>query len=158
MLMIHRSLKPGGWCECTNLVAELHSDHVEISPDSPAKRWVDLIAEGAYKMQRNMSQHGSDIKKIMEETGFEDITVTTFKIPIGTWPADPILKEAGANQLIGFLDGIQSLSLAIFTRVLGWTREEVEVFLMEVRKDFKKKKSYRYLIGWTVYGKKPVPL
>lgn len=107
-------------------------------------------------MGRNMNLHGSDVKVIMEKVGFEEITVMPFKIPIGTWPANPVLKEAGANQLIGFLDGIQSLSLAIFTRVLGWTQEEVEVFLMEVRNDFKKKKSYRYLVGWTVYGRKPL--
>lgn len=156
MLTARRSLKPGGWCECTNLVAELHSDHAEVSSESPAKRWVDLIAEGARRMARNMSLHGADVKDIMEKTGFQDVTVITFKIPIGTWPASPTLKEAGANQLIGFLDGIQSLSLAIFTRVLGWTQEEVEVFLMEVRNDFKKKKKYRYLVGWTVYGRKPV--
>lgn len=106
-------------------------------------------------MARDMSLHGANVKDIMEKTGFEDINVITFKIPIGTWPASPVLKEAGANQLIGFLDGIQSLSLAIFTRILGWTQEEVDVFLMEVRNDFKKKKKYRYLVGWTVYGRKP---
>lgn len=53
------------------------------------------------------------------------------------------------------LDGIESLSLAIYTRALQWTREDVEVFLTEVRKDFSKKKNYYYWPSSVVYGRKP---
>lgn len=95
-------------------------------------------------MGRSMSYEGTEISAMMEEAGFIDLKVITFKIPIGTWPADPVLKEAGANQLVGMLDGIESLSLALFTRVLGWQPERVEEFLALTKEDFRKKKSYRY--------------
>ena len=149
------ALKPGGWSENVDLICATKSDHGPIPEDSAVKRWTDLVAEGAMKMGRTMLTEGVDCKAIMEEVGFVNIEVKPFKIPIGTWPADPVLKEAGANQLVGMLDGIQSLSLAIFTRVLGWTQEEVEVLLMHARSEFKKKKNYRYWSGWVVYGQKP---
>jgi len=121
----------------------------------PAKRWADLMAEGISNMGRDMRPEGEEVKQIMEEIGFVDVVHIPFKIPIGTWPANKTLKEAGAFQLVAMLDGVQSLSLAIFTRALGWSTEEVEVLLMECRKDFKQKRKYMYWPGWIVYGKKP---
>ena len=91
----------------------------------------------------------------MEEVGFVDLVHIPYKIPIGTWPANKTLKEAGGYQLLAMLDGLQSLSLAIFTRALKWSPEEVEVFLMECRKDFKQKRKYMYWPGWIIYGRKP---
>ena len=106
-------------------------------------------------MGTDMRPDGAEIKTMMEEIGFVDVVHMPFKITIGTWAADQTLQEAGANQLVAMLDGLQSLSLAIFTRALGWSIEETEVFLMEVRKDFRRKKIYMYWPGWVVYGKKP---
>ena len=106
-------------------------------------------------MGTSMTQEGSAISALMEEAGFVDTKIINFKIPIGTWPAHPVLKDAGAYQLVGMLDGIESLSLALFTRVLGWQPEQVEEFLAKAKRDFSKKKSYRYWPGWIVYGRKP---
>jgi hypothetical protein len=40
--------------------------------------------------------------------------------------------------------GLEGLSMAIFTRILGWTKEETEVFLTLVRKDMKDTKIHSY--------------
>ena len=37
-----------------------------------------------------------------------------------------------------------AMTLAPFTRLLGWTAEEVEVFLIDVRKEFKDPKIHAY--------------
>jgi hypothetical protein len=42
------------------------------------------------------------------------------------------------------MEGLQGISLALFTRVLGWTAEELEVFLVDVRKQFKNKSVHGY--------------
>lgn len=155
LLTKFRCLKPGGWCEDAELTSETKSDHWDIPEDNAAKKWANLMTEGIGKLGRNMRPEGPKIKEMMEEIGFVDVVYRPFKIPIGTWPANKVLKEAGANQLVGMLDGLQSLSLAIFTRGLGWQQEELEVLLMEVRAEFKKKKNYMYWPGWRVYGRKP---
>ena len=124
---------------CLELLFSVSHEHSNAS-----LKGADYIAEAGLKMGRSMSYEGSQISAMMEEAGFVDLKVITFKIPIGTWPADPVLKEAGANQLVGMLDGIESLSLALFTRVLGWQSEKVEEFLAAAKDDFRKKKSYRY--------------
>jgi hypothetical protein len=40
--------------------------------------------------------------------------------------------------------GIQGLSLALFTRGLKWSVEELEVFLAEVRKDMRDRSIHSY--------------
>lgn len=102
-----------------------------------------------------MTTEGEAVKQMMEEIGYVNVVCQLFKVPIGTWPADKSLKEAGAAQLVAMIEGIQSLSLAIFTRALGWSAEETEVFLMECRPAFKAKKQYLYWPGYIVYGQKP---
>ena len=39
---------------------------------------------------------------------------------------------------------LEGFSLAPFTRVLGWTREEVEVFLVDVRNELRNTKVHAY--------------
>lgn len=52
-------------------------------------------------------------------------------------------------------NGASGLSLALFTRALGWTPEEVEVFLVDVRKDMKNKNIHGWWPIHVVYGRKP---
>jgi hypothetical protein len=40
--------------------------------------------------------------------------------------------------------GLEGLSAGLFTRVLGWSKEELDVFLVDVRKDMKNTKYHTY--------------
>lgn len=155
ILIVIRCLKPGGWFEDHEMLGRIDSDHIELERNNNAKRWAELMTEGIAKMGRNFTTEGESVKQMMEEIGYVNVVCLPFKVPVGTWPADKRLKEAGAAQLVVMVEGIQSLSLAIFTRALGWSHEETEIFLMEARKAFKAKKQYLYWPSYVVYGQKP---
>ena len=53
------------------------------------------------------------------------------------------------------IEGLQSYSLAGFTRVLGWPTEEVQAFLAEVRKEIMDRKLHVYAEFYWIYGQKP---
>jgi hypothetical protein len=40
--------------------------------------------------------------------------------------------------------GLSGLSMALFTRGLNWSAEEVEIFLVDVRKDMRKLRIHAY--------------
>jgi hypothetical protein len=40
--------------------------------------------------------------------------------------------------------GLEALSAGLFTRILGWSKEELDVFLAGVRKDMKNTKYHAY--------------
>ena len=85
----------------------------------------------------------------MTEAGFENIIVRKFKLPVGDWPADLGLRYIGRYQLVAMLEGIHGLTIALWTRFLGWKEEEVEVFLARVRTEFKSKHIHCY---WPLYA------
>lgn len=47
-------------------------------------------------------------------------------------------------MFVNFSEGLSRLSMAVFTRGLGWSQEELEVFLVEVRKSMKDTKIHGY--------------
>jgi hypothetical protein len=53
-------------------------------------------------------------------------------------------RFSGMWMLENFSKGLSGLSIAVFTRVLGWTQEELEVFLAEVRKSMEDTKVHGY--------------
>jgi hypothetical protein len=74
-----------------------------------------------------------EIRAAIKVAGLTDITVIDLKLLIGIWPKDPTLKEAGKFGLVAMLNGLEGISLAIFTRFLKWQVEEVQVLLAQVR-------------------------
>lgn len=47
-------------------------------------------------------------------------------------------------MLENFRTGVSGLSMAVFTRGLGWTTQELEVFLISVRESMKDTKVHGY--------------
>jgi hypothetical protein len=42
------------------------------------------------------------------------------------------------------LSGLEAITMAIYTRILGWSKEEVDIFLIDVRKEMKDTKIHVY--------------
>jgi hypothetical protein len=80
----------------------------------------------------------------MEEAGFVDVEEHVIKLPVGPWPKDSRLKQVGRLESVNMTQGIQGLTMMLFTRCLQWTPDEVEVFLANVRKDVKNKAIHSY--------------
>ena len=85
-----------------------------------------------------------NLKQLMADAGFVDIQEHILKLPVGPWPKDPRLKKVGMFESVNMTAGIQGLTMMLFTRTLGWSSEQVELFLMDVRKDVKNKKIHSY--------------
>jgi len=66
-------------------------------------------------------------------------------MPIGPWPKDERLRQAGLFFLVGVLDGISGLSMRVFTQGLGWAVEKMEVLLVALRKEWKNKNIHSYV-------------
>ncbi len=96
----------------------------------------------------------SNVPKMMREAGYADVTATPIKWPINTWPKDPKHKELGRWAMENFVWGCESMSLALFTRVLGWSADEVRVFMAQVRGDLRNRRYHAYWNFWAVHGRR----
>ena len=68
-----------------------------------------------------------------------------FKVPIGGWPKDSRMKEAGVFEMETLREGLPAIALGFFTRVLQWSSEEIEAFFQGVRDELNDKRVHAWL-------------
>lgn len=112
-------------------------------PTKACWRWGDYMNQAAKKLGRSLDSAEENKHKLVE-AGFVNVTESVYKWPINPWAKHPKYKEMGMWNLENVVGGLSGLSLALFTRVLGWTVEELEVFLVEVRRDMRDTRIHGY--------------
>ena len=130
---IYDALQPGGIIEAQD------GDFMTYSEDGSTRgswleKWNAQFVDAA-KQGGRIVQPGLELEKWIREAGFEDIHHERLRIPVGLWPKDKQLKEVGAFNLVQLRQGLEGFSMALFTRVLNWSPDEVQVLLSKVRKD-----------------------
>lgn len=122
--------------------------------DCSLVRWCDLMMKAATKLGQPLDSCAR-AKGMMEAAGFVDIVQIPFKWPQNPWPREKKYKELGMWVQENFATGIEAMSLALFTRVLGWSKDEVTVFLAEVKHDMRNRSIHAYWPLQVVYGRRP---
>lgn len=155
----YKNLNPGGRIEMIDIIYPLLSDDGTLTKDSALSKWSGLLHDIFTKNGRPMDS-ALKYKDQLEAAGFVDVNIVKRKWPLSRWPKDPKHKQIGIWAQQNTLDALAALSLAVFTRPdgqggLGWSKEEVEVFLTDVRKDIKNVNIHSYWPIWSVYATKP---
>ncbi|KAF3941940.1 hypothetical protein ABW19_dt0206031 [Dactylella cylindrospora] len=149
-----KALKPGGYLEIFEPDSILRSDDNSLPEDSALNRWNNLFIKAAEIGGRPVTD-GPKHKEYFKELGFVDIHEDIFKLPNAPWPKDKYLKEVGAYHMASFLEALEGLSMRFFTTLLKMAPEEVQVLLVDVRKDLKNKAFHTYYDLYRVYARKP---
>lgn len=107
---------------------------------------------GAFKVNLRAFEQ---FEALLDSAGFVNITSRVWKVPIGTWPLDKEMKKIGLYNRCVIYDALQNVSLGPYTRGLGWTANEVEVFLVDVRKAMMDASIHSYYTFHVFYAQKP---
>ncbi|KAG8360291.1 hypothetical protein FVEN_g2194 [Fusarium venenatum] len=151
---IFKALAPGGYIEIQEVSGSILSDDGTLTKTHALTKWFTLLSEAFIKLGGAAIEFDG-IKDMMEKAGFVDIVDTRFKWPLNPWPKDKKYKELGTWNNANSMDAIESLTLAPFSRAHGWSREEVEMFLVEVRKDLNNRQIHAYNPICCIYARKP---
>ncbi|CAG7562055.1 unnamed protein product [Fusarium equiseti] len=152
---IYDNLTPGGWVEIQEIDVMARSDDGTLKPDSAITKWCKLLVEASVKLkQPYQSLHL--FKDILSEAGFTEIVDMRFKWPINHWPKDKKYKELGVWHHENAANALESVTMAPITRAFGWTVDEVQVLLANVRKELNDTKIHGYWPICSVFGRKPL--
>ncbi len=143
----HRALEPGGYFEIQDNMFPVRCDDDTLPADAPLRRWTELLIEATDAIGRPITV-AAGFKQLLEQAGFEGVVETRRRWPHAPWPRDKALKELGVWSQAASLQGVEAITLALFTRVLGWSREETLVFCAKVRDDFKNRGIHAYWDVW----------
>jgi len=94
----------------------------------------------------------------MTAAGFINVQVQIYSVPIGRWPRNRTLKSIGMYWQACISDFLQAASVGLLIKALGWSREEVEVFLVDVRKSMGKDGEgvHSSMPFYIIHGQKPL--
>ncbi|KAH6614685.1 S-adenosyl-L-methionine-dependent methyltransferase [Chaetomium sp. MPI-SDFR-AT-0129] len=150
----YENLSPGGWLELADITFPACSDDGTLPPNSALAQWCEMVISAGHQISHTVDC-AKRYKQQMLDAGFINVQERLYKWPINAWPKDAKYKEIGMWSEHNFCGGMYGLTVALFTRALGWTAEQVEVFLVEVRKDLRNRQMHAWWPIWVVYGQKP---
>ncbi|RGP67460.1 hypothetical protein FLONG3_8508 [Fusarium longipes] len=152
-------MKPGGWMELQEIHHYPHSARTgeAIQPhDHPIAQYWTYINEGLAALGVDFpAAAGGKLAAKMRAAGFVNVTERIFHVPLGTWPKNQLLKTVGLYWRTILNDGIQAIALGPMSRGMGWSREQIEVFLVSVRRAYSDNTALMYMPMHIVYGQKP---
>ncbi|CCF43091.1 TAM domain methyltransferase [Colletotrichum higginsianum] len=150
----YRVLKPGGWIEMQEMRWVYGCDDGTIGPDyAPAKMGAN-IKEGLARLGVEMNAAESYPTRV-ENAGFVNLQHEVKKVPVGPWAKDNNLRKIGDYCLAAIYDGLHAITIGPFTRGLGWSPVEVEVFLIQVRKDLLNPAIHAHVYFHSLSAQKP---
>ncbi|KAL4812875.1 S-adenosyl-L-methionine-dependent methyltransferase [Aspergillus spinulosporus] len=149
----HDNLNRGGWFEICDFTVGVFSDDDSAEKATSLQRWRALLVEASKKFGKQFSV-AQNYKQWMIDAGFKDVQEEIYKVPCSPWAKDPKLKELGRFQQAHMIEALDAYSLALMTRFLGWTVEEVQVLLTSVRKELLDRKLHIYSRLYVVFGRR----
>jgi hypothetical protein len=155
-------LKPGSYLECHEMDPKPKCDDGTMPPENPdgysayaLHDWFDLHMRASSEVEPSRQfRIAPRIERWMKEIGFVDVEQRVFKVPINTWPTDEKLKDIGKWSESNWLEALAGWSYKPFL-ALGWSKNEIEVFLVDVRKSIQDRNVHAYMDFFVVTGRKP---
>ncbi len=127
------NLAPGGYLEMRDPIIPFKF-HTPPPADCALARWNDLLVEAVGRTGRrwdNAQHYGT----WMRELGFVDVAEHREVLPLSPWAKSRRMKYLSLWLQHDMLNAVDSMSLALFTRVLGWDLDTLKPFLDQVKKD-----------------------
>ncbi|KAH8895803.1 S-adenosyl-L-methionine-dependent methyltransferase [Thozetella sp. PMI_491] len=154
---VYKHLKPGGWFQHMDPDIELRSEDpsIVIDKDHIYQKWARLFYDAGDKLGRTFKFANGQMEEWARGAGFEDITHKKYKVPFGTWPKDKKTKELGAYIGLFFDVSLDGFAIYPIGQILGWTLDEVQVLVAEMRSAVRNPKNMTVGDVHVVYGRKP---
>jgi hypothetical protein len=138
-----RHIKPGGYLELQCIYPKLLCDD-DSTPNENALLEFSRLALEASNLMGTPLAACTEYSSQMTASGFEGVVEHRVKMPSSPWPKEKRLKLIGAFEMHNLLMGVSGMSYRMFQKAFGWTVEETEVFLVNVRKDIRNLKYHTY--------------
>ncbi|UNI20894.1 hypothetical protein JDV02_006943 [Purpureocillium takamizusanense] len=154
-----RALEPGGWFEDFEINIHLHSDVPEVrdDPEHIFKRWAKVFWEGGDRINRTLRiANNGTMRKLILEAGFTGVVERTYQVPVGSWSSDPKMKQIGTYNLAFMDESLEGFALFILKEIMGWKYEEVQLFVMEMRRAIRNPRIRPYYLMTNVHGQRPM--
>ena len=140
---IHTHLRPGAWFEqieidlkpyCSNLPVERLALH----------HWYQGLKQATEQTMRPLALDLHVTESRLYEAGFAHVDHQTIELPLNPWILEGHKRAVARWYNLAICESIESLSLAPFTRVFGWSLDQIRQLVVDVRSEVFNKDIHAY--------------
>lgn len=143
-------LKPSyGWFEYVDIDYTFRTDDGTLTPSHSLYQWQQVIFEATERAGKP-ARYDHRTGPMLRDCGLVDIQEVVIKLPINPWPTDTFEKECGRWFNLGLTEGLEAFSLGPLTRVMGWSKQDVENFITPVAKECARRSIHAYCLVWVL--------
>ncbi|RPA81044.1 S-adenosyl-L-methionine-dependent methyltransferase [Ascobolus immersus RN42] len=148
-------LNPGGYIEIyeADFTAGFSQDGTY--ENSIVSEYIKHVGEASSKIGRKMDE-APKLPGYLGDVGFTNVHMKKIRCPIGAWPKDASLKEAGKIAAVVTHGGVEAYGLALLTRVLGWSTEEAKDYCKKVEEKVMDRRIHAIWPMYAIYAQKPL--
>ncbi|DAA78596.1 TPA_exp: Uncharacterized protein A8136_4572 [Trichophyton benhamiae CBS 112371] len=151
----YKRLKPGGRIEVSEARAHFCCDDDTFPEDSKTRHWLNEFDRISHSCGREFDVFPF-FAGWLRDGGFIEVEETEKVMPLGTWPKDKKLKMRGRYFMAQFLGhAMESYSTSLFTRVGGWSADDLWKLLNNVTEEVRSNKMHIYSHFSFAIAKKP---
>ncbi|THV87360.1 methyltransferase LaeA [Aureobasidium pullulans] len=131
--LIHMQMLCGSVSSWPNLYAKVIS------------QWYDYLVRATDQTPKTI-RYSHNTRQALSQAGFTDISERVIKAPYRAWSTDPTAFNIGNfhQTALDLCAGLEALSLGPFSRVFGWSKQEIEGFLTGVRAEIRNRSIHAY--------------
>lgn len=129
-------------------------DDGSMPEDYAVKELLTNTKEGLARMGRDAAAILTVDDKL-RSAGFINITRRVFKLPVGPWPRDKSQRFLGVFWRTIIMEGLQGLAMGTLGRGLKWSPDEIELYLVGVRKALMDPEIHTYWPYHIITAQKP---
>jgi hypothetical protein len=149
-----RHIKPGGWIEFQEMHYWPQCDDDTMTPSYPFLNYHEVVTEGLDALGIHFNAAREEAADL-EKYGFTNVRHKILKVPLGTWPKNKTLKLIGLYLRTSVLLGLDGMSFGPLCRGLGWSKEQVDVYLVDIRKSIMDSSVHVHFPYHITCGQKP---
>jgi len=124
----------------------IECDDSSLAEDSLLRDWGPNLGRSAENSGRKAGIMNT-MQDAIERAGFRNVHIKDYKVPIGPWPRDKQLKEAGVASFRHLSEGMEGYCMWLLTKFgepAPWSMNEVIVYVAELRKEIMNPRIHCY--------------
>lgn len=96
--------------------------------------WANELRE-AFKRAGKPIEMDPNTQAVLEHLGFVDVRHEAKKIAFNSWPPETQEKEMGKWFNLAFTMGLQAISYAPLSRMLGYNKDQIDALIEDVKRE-----------------------
>lgn len=152
---VYKHLKPGAWFEQVEIDFRPRCENENQKPGKALSTWYSNLQKATEATMRPMAHSSKETIKNLQDAGFTEIDHQTVGLPLNEWHSDAKEKKVGRWYNLALSKSFRTLSLAPFTRVLGWTVEEIDALVEELEHEIADETTHTFNLLHIYQARKP---